>query len=235
MVMPRTTVPTTSRMTLPTTVAPRTAVRPTRETFLAICMPYERDLFAMAMRYTHSNADAADLVQETLMRAMTAWERFETGSNARAWLQRILTNTFINGYRKRRRHQRFATECPGDARQALHGTDLDYAEDPMAAQTSEELGPARRKIPRHRQRLGIADRHRDVAPISRPPPSRSIARTVRRARLRLRPRGVAAVSISTLLAASRTSPQHRRRGSVRSLCRRERRYKSPTPGHRRQR
>ena len=127
-------------MTLSTTVAPRTAVRPTRDTFLAICMPYERDLFAMAMRYTHSNADAADLVQETLMRAMTAWERFEAGSNARAWLQRILTNTFINGYRKRRRHQRFATECPGDARQALHGTDLDYAQAPVTAHTSEELG-----------------------------------------------------------------------------------------------
>ena len=55
------------------------------------------------------------------MRAMVAWASFEPGSNLRAWLFRILTNAFINGYRKRRRHQRFATERPGDALAALYG------------------------------------------------------------------------------------------------------------------
>ena len=63
------------------------------------------------------------------MRAMVAWASFEPGSNLRAWLFRILTNSFINGYRKRRRHQRFASERPGDALAALYGRDQDHTDD----------------------------------------------------------------------------------------------------------
>ena len=82
---------------------------------------------------------AKDLVQETLMRAMIAWTSFQTGSNLRAWLFRILTNAFINGYRKRRRHQRFASERPGDALAALYGRDQDHTGDVEEALTHDEL------------------------------------------------------------------------------------------------
>ena len=93
----------------------------------------------MAMRICRDPDTAKDLVQETLLRAMVAWDSFEPGSNVRAWLFRILTNAFINGYRKRRRHQRFATERPGDALTALYGRDRDCTDDLEDAITSEQL------------------------------------------------------------------------------------------------
>ena len=86
-------------------------------------------MFGVAMRICRDPDTAKDLVQETLLRAMCAWDSFEPGSNLRAWLFRILTNAFINGYRKRRRHQRFATERPGDALNALYGRDQDHTDD----------------------------------------------------------------------------------------------------------
>jgi len=65
--------------------------------------PYRDHLFQGALRLTRGVADAEDLVQETLARACAGYHRFRPGTNTRAWLQRIMHNTFINGYRKRRR------------------------------------------------------------------------------------------------------------------------------------
>jgi RNA polymerase sigma-70 factor, ECF subfamily len=93
--------------------------------FELACMPHQAELYGVAMRICRDPDTAKDLVQETLLRAMCAWKSFQPGSNLRAWLFRILTNAFINGYRKRRRHQRFATERPGDALAALYGRDQD--------------------------------------------------------------------------------------------------------------
>ena len=97
--------------------------------FSAQCLPHQQELFGVAMRICRDPDTAKDLVQETLLRAMVAWGSFEQGSNLRAWLFRILTNAFINGYRKRRRHQRFAAERPGDALTALYGSDQDHTGD----------------------------------------------------------------------------------------------------------
>jgi len=97
--------------------------------FEAACLPHQSELYAVAMRIARDPDTAKDLVQETLMRAMCAWDSFQPGSNLRAWLFRILTNAFINGYRKRRRHQRFAVERPGDALAALYGRDQDRTDD----------------------------------------------------------------------------------------------------------
>jgi RNA polymerase sigma-70 factor, ECF subfamily len=124
----------------------RKDVRPARSlrradhtAFEAACLPLSNELYGAALRLTRNPDDARDLVQETLLRAMTAWSRFAEGSNVRAWRYRILTNSFINIYRKRRRHQRFATERPGDTRMAVYGTAEDHVDDPTVAITSDQL------------------------------------------------------------------------------------------------
>src|SRR5689334_7242150 len=60
-------------------------------------------LYRTALRMTRSPADAEDLVQETYLRAFRSLHQFSEGTNLRAWLFRILTNTYINDYRKRQR------------------------------------------------------------------------------------------------------------------------------------
>jgi len=65
------------------------------------------ELYTTALRYSHNEKDAEDLVQETLLRAYAAWEQFEEGTNCRAWLFRILTNNFINEYRRSHRERRW--------------------------------------------------------------------------------------------------------------------------------
>jgi len=107
--------------------------------FQTACMPHQAELFGVAMRICRDPDTAKDLVQETLLRAMVAWDSFQPGSNLRAWLFRILTNAFINGYRKRRRHQRFATERPGDALNALYGRDQDHTDDLEETVIGDEL------------------------------------------------------------------------------------------------
>jgi RNA polymerase sigma-70 factor (ECF subfamily) len=65
--------------------------------------PYLDQLYAAAMRMTRNPADAEDLVQETFVRAYRGFGGFQDGTNLRAWLYRILTNTFINTYRAAQR------------------------------------------------------------------------------------------------------------------------------------
>ena len=73
------------------------------DTFAEDAMPFMNQLFATAMRMTRNRADAEDLVQETYLKGYRAYERFEAGTNLRAWLFRILTNSYINTYRKKQR------------------------------------------------------------------------------------------------------------------------------------
>jgi RNA polymerase sigma-70 factor (ECF subfamily) len=152
--MPRTSKQpaTTSRIVRKTTRAPkalrvidggRKAVPPQtgpHAEFATACLPHQPEMFGVAMRICRNPDTAKDLVQETLMRAMIAWSSFEPGSNLRAWLFRILTNSFINGYRKRRRHQRFASERPGDALIALYGRDQDHTDDLEETLYGDQLG-----------------------------------------------------------------------------------------------
>jgi RNA polymerase sigma-70 factor (ECF subfamily) len=74
-----------------------------RERFERDALPLLREMYAGALRLTRNPADAEDLVQETYLRAFRAFSSFEEGTNLRAWLYRILTNAFINLYRKRQR------------------------------------------------------------------------------------------------------------------------------------
>ncbi len=66
-------------------------------------LPYRADLHRAAFRCTRNDADAEDLVQETFAKAFHAFTQFRPGTNLRAWLHRILTNTYLNEYRKNRR------------------------------------------------------------------------------------------------------------------------------------
>lgn len=75
-----------------------------------------RTLRDTARRLTGSRDEADDLVQDAVMRAWTFWHRFEPGSNARAWLHRILMNTFINAYRKKRRERELLRNAGEEAR-----------------------------------------------------------------------------------------------------------------------
>jgi RNA polymerase sigma-70 factor, ECF subfamily len=66
-------------------------------------MPLLDQLYSAALRMTRNPADAEDLVQETYLKAYSAFESFTSGTNLKAWLYRILTNTYINGYRRKQR------------------------------------------------------------------------------------------------------------------------------------
>ena len=71
--------------------------------FTDLTMEYMPALYSAALRMTRKPADAEDLVQETFLKAYRAFERFEEGTNLKAWLYKILTNTFINSYRSAKR------------------------------------------------------------------------------------------------------------------------------------
>jgi len=73
---------------------------PQRAEFEREAMPHLDSLYGAALRLTRSPSDAEDLVQDTLLRAYRFWDRFEAGTNLKAWLLRIQTNTFINRYRR---------------------------------------------------------------------------------------------------------------------------------------
>ncbi len=65
-------------------------------------MPYVDSLYNTAYRMTGNSQDAEDLVQETFFKAYKYYDKFEDGTNLKAWLFKILKNTFINNYRKRK-------------------------------------------------------------------------------------------------------------------------------------
>ena len=78
-------------------------------------LPFLDQLYAAALRMTRNQADAEDLVQETFVKAFAAFHQFTEGTNLKAWLYRILTNTFINTYRKKQREpQQSAGEAVED-------------------------------------------------------------------------------------------------------------------------
>jgi RNA polymerase sigma-70 factor (ECF subfamily) len=84
-------------------------------TFAEQAMPLMGSLYTAALRMTRNPADAEDLVQETYLRAYRGFGGFEHGTNLKAWLYRILTNTYINQYRAKKRR--------------FDETELDEAED----------------------------------------------------------------------------------------------------------
>ncbi|VXB16220.1 ECF RNA polymerase sigma factor SigR [Aeromicrobium sp. 9AM] len=88
-------------------------------------LPFLDQLYSAALRMTRSPHDAEDLVQETYAKAFSAFHQFKPGTNLKAWLYRILTNTYINSYRKKQRQPQQVTDEIEDwqiARAESHGS-----------------------------------------------------------------------------------------------------------------
>jgi RNA polymerase sigma-70 factor (ECF subfamily) len=110
-------------------------------------------LYRVALRFTRNREDAEDLVQETMLKAFRAYERFEEGTSLRAWMLRILTNSYYNKYR-RRLHERRAAELPADDPYhdgLVSDASMSFLRDPEAAMQrpllSEEIGRAIDRLP----------------------------------------------------------------------------------------
>jgi RNA polymerase sigma-70 factor (ECF subfamily) len=92
-----------------------------RSEFEKAALSHLRDLYAIAVRTTRDPHAAEDLVQETYLRAYAAWASFIPGSNCRAWLIRILMNSYINHYRRARSHRAFTQRSDEEKQAALYG------------------------------------------------------------------------------------------------------------------
>jgi len=75
------------------------------QAFESQALPLMPQLYGAALRWTRNPSDAEDLVQETFAKAFVAWAQFQQGTNLKAWLYRIMTNTHINLYNKRAKDQ----------------------------------------------------------------------------------------------------------------------------------
>jgi RNA polymerase sigma-70 factor (ECF subfamily) len=95
-----------------------------RAAFEQDVVPFMGQLYPAALRMTKNASDAEDLVQETIAKAYAAYHQFRPGTNLRAWLHRILANTFINGYRKRRREPASARSAEAEALDRLADSEI---------------------------------------------------------------------------------------------------------------
>jgi len=86
-----------------------TRARPADD-FEAVTLPHLDALYALALRLTRNGRDAEDLVQDTMVKAFRFFHRFERGTNAKAWLFKILSNLFNNDYRDRSREREVMTD-----------------------------------------------------------------------------------------------------------------------------
>lgn len=82
-----------------------------RQEFEAAALEHLDALYGVALRLTRDEQNAQDLVQDTYVRALRFYDNFEWGTNIRAWLLRIMTNTFINCYRRSQRERQLSEEA----------------------------------------------------------------------------------------------------------------------------
>src|SRR6185437_6800516 len=120
---------------------------------------FRRSLYPAALRMTGNAPDAEDLVQETFAKALAASGRFQPGTNLRAWLRRIMVNTFISGYRKRRDGPTFVTADSIGSQllraESHHGSAEDFV---VGRLLNADLTEALRALPdRHRMVVYLSD------------------------------------------------------------------------------
>ena len=82
-------------------------------------LPHMNALYAMSLKYTHDVSEAEDLVQDTMIKAYNCFDSYEEGTNCRAWLSRILTNTFINKYRRKKLENQYVERVLAEQRSVL--------------------------------------------------------------------------------------------------------------------
>jgi RNA polymerase sigma-70 factor (ECF subfamily) len=117
------------------------SARRLRREFELQALPHTDALYGTALRMTRNDRDAEDLVQDTLLRAYRFFHKFERGTNCKAWLFKILTNTFINRYHKGRRDREIAqTAADEAATQEILSAEVTHAtRDPEGALASRLL------------------------------------------------------------------------------------------------
>ena len=120
---------------------------------------YATSLYPAAVRITGNAPDAEDLVQETFIKALTASGRFQPGTNLNAWLRRIMINTFISGYRKRRAEPQFVTgDAVGTRLLSAQSGDGSPEDQVVGRLLDADLTAALRALPdRHRTVIYLAD------------------------------------------------------------------------------
>lgn len=111
-----------------------------RASFEATIAPHLSELHGTAVRLTRSRSDADDVLQETVMRAWAFWDRFEEGTNARAWMHRILFNTFVNGWRRKKREREVLGVVREDTGREPHWARGERALGPSATEMESGLG-----------------------------------------------------------------------------------------------
>jgi RNA polymerase sigma-70 factor, ECF subfamily len=167
---------------------PPTAEKATR--FEQQIMPLREPLYRHALRMCHNRADAEDLLQDTMVKAYSSFHSFSPDSNLRAWLYRIQTNTYINGYRKKRRQPvQCSTDEITDHELAAHAqrmsTGLNSAEDAaLATLPDSEVMAAMQSVPEQfRAVVYYADvegfRYREIAEIMGTPLGTVMSRLAR--------------------------------------------------------
>lgn len=112
--------------------------------------PYRQQLYTGALRLTHRKEDAEDLVPDTLLKAWGAFHRFAWGTNLRAWLYRIMMNTFLNSYRKRQREPLLLAgtiEVYADASRQVRGESRPAEDQLLDRLFTAELATALRRLP----------------------------------------------------------------------------------------
>src|SRR5258706_15045692 len=132
---------------------------PLRSSFEQQAVIHLDSLYATGLRMTRNPRDAEDLVQDTMLQAFRFFNRFETGTNCKAWMFKILTNTFINKYRKRVREREVRDVIDQDEIPSLMSEEVAQASrDPEAAMTrgvlSDDVRQALDSVP-HDYRIAV--------------------------------------------------------------------------------
>jgi RNA polymerase sigma-70 factor (ECF subfamily) len=110
------------------------ATERSRGEFESLALPHLDGLYAAALRLTKNPRDAEDLVQDAVLRAFRFFDKFERGTNIKAWLYKILTNTFINRYRRTTKERNIVEDERDSVQDRLVSRDsANVAEDPERA------------------------------------------------------------------------------------------------------
>lgn len=121
--------------------------RTKKSEFEALTMPHLDALYNAALRLCRSESDAEDLVQETVLKAFRFFHRFEQGTHIKAWLFKIMTNTFINHYRKQQRDREVIEDWDWDQIAKPDPGSRDFEQKLFSHAISQQVMEALEEIP----------------------------------------------------------------------------------------